>query len=99
MVDSKAAKQTRLGAERMGGEMLQGKSCFWLLREFLEVLAWACLPEVQEEGRQHTGRFQRPLTVGLDPRAWHLVPIKRRVDGDVDAGWLGERWNKGVHLS
>lgn len=65
-----------------------GRGWLWLLREFLEVLAWPYLPEVQHDGKQHTESFSEAIKDALNPNAWHLVPIKKTVVTDVTAtGW------------
>lgn len=65
--------------------MPQGGSRFWLLWEFLEVLAWAYLPEVQEGGRQHTGSFSETINSRFRPQSPASGANQEKVDTDVNA--------------
>lgn len=85
MVDTKATKQTQPGLERVGVKCRREGAAFGFFGNSLRFwLGHICLRYRRMEGNIQRA-FQRPLTVGLDPRAWQLVPIKRRVAADVNA--------------
>lgn len=85
MVDTKATKQTQPGLGRIGVGGGERGSCFWLLWEFLEVLAWAYLPEVQEDGRQHTGSFSETISSQFRPQSLASGANQEKGDTDVNA--------------